>query len=89
MENLVKLLQSNTASAGNWSLDWNDHRTNYISAKEILQRFYHEDELSGIDFSKDIFELHWYKDTPVGSYKLVANSISGIIEKVHEVIENT
>lgn len=89
MNDLVKLLAEYTSPQGTWSLDWNDHRTNYISAEEELvehMRFC-DDELVGVDFTKDIFVLHWYKDTPVGSYKLVANSVEGIIKKVNEIIK--
>ena len=67
-------------------LTHNEHRDVY----ETVESFYHFDEfISPEERAKAIAEnsvwvLHWYPDTPIGAYRIVASTLEAIEAKVKE-----
>lgn len=67
-----------------WDLEVNSHRTVELEALE----YYDEEELKGLDLTKDIYQLSlYYKPQPfsINDYKcLTANSIEALKEQLCE-----
>ena len=95
---LISLLTQNTGEKGSWELRYNDHSTCYYKIPEEIKEFYSpqeeedlrewEEEVKDIDWNKPIYELIWYKDTPVGSYTILGNSQEDICKRVLNIVEN-
>ena len=75
-EPLFATLDANTSPKGHWSIERNPQRGNYWSVRE---------EDAGVEYNwlsdahrdltynaNSMVVLHWYQDTPVGSYKIAA-----------------
>lgn len=92
---LLKLLVENTSDMGSFTLSYNEHKCYYNKNAAEIKEFYRqggdeidfEDDTKNIDFNKDIFELQWYKDTPVGFYSLYANNLDDLLKQVKETLE--
>lgn len=85
---IVELLNNNTSDGGSWSIDFNDHKTNYETPEEYHGYNYLDNEnmLEGVDTKKDIYYLHWYKDTPVGFLSGCFNTLDKMYEFIEKVI---
>ena len=84
---LFKLLEGNTSSMGSFSLSYNEHRDCYEKPEEHYPRIFKQDELELIDFSKDIYRLCWCKDTPIGHYDFISNTLENIEKQVKEFLK--
>jgi len=65
-----------------YSLNYNDHLNYYYTPEEN----YSEEDLEGIDTSKDIYQLQIYPRTPVGFIRITANSIEELQEELKKGI---
>lgn len=84
MENILemfKLLEDKTSEKGEFSLHFNDHKGSYC---DDPKKYYclDEEDYKHVDWTKDIYKLYWYKDTPVGSYDFMANTLEDIAKQV-------
>ena len=85
MQNLLALPRHE----GSLTIEHNPHKDNYETAKEYL-----EDDIAGPgkdDFATDeqcqraidtneLWTVHWYPDTPVGFYEVVAPTLEEALE---------
>lgn len=73
---LFLALDSNTSESGNWTIEKNPQRSNYISVREedeSLDYSWLDEDYKHMAYEADsMVVLHWYKDTQVGSYKIAA-----------------
>lgn len=83
---LIGLLTKYTAEKGSWELAFNPHKVYYTPPEEYYNE--HDGAYSGLDKTKDIYILTWYKDTPVGHYTIAANSMGDILSKVRSIIDD-
>lgn len=74
-------------------LTHNEHRNNY----QTLEQFAADRELDLDDWvsveqrdkamaAQDVWELHWYPDTPVGFYRLFAYDLDVLLAAARDVI---
>ena len=73
----------------------NEHTVNYENIEEYLyrlnDRFPGDNEISKDDFERFVkkgfvYELHFYPDTPIGSYCVYGTSLSEVIEKAEGIL---
>ena len=86
---LFELLEKHTSEKGSYTISFNDHKSVYQKPQDYYFPFMEEDEIletTDIDWTKNIYELHWYKDTPVGFYRVFGNNIKEIEKKVREIV---
>jgi hypothetical protein len=84
-------LNFHTSSMGSWSIQWNEHRAVY----ETVERQWQDDLFdfeSPLEAARCLREntlvvLHWYKDTPVGSYKIAAPDMEGLRRMASRLID--
>lgn len=97
--NLIDILNKNTSEKGSWNIEYNGHKASYEDVEGFVKNFFRTDGeelaefLDSDDFGKmvcnnTIYELHWYKETPVGSYKILTYSIERLCEIVMEIIDD-
>jgi len=84
IKELFKLLKKNTSDKGSFELYFNEHKSCY---SDINYYELDEKELKLVDGNKDIYNLIWNKDTPVGNYDIVKNTIEEIYKDVKEICE--
>jgi hypothetical protein len=84
-DQIIADLERLTAPAGNWSIQWNDHRSSYMTVKDWLAAIDAVDQFASpaecqraIDENRMV-TLHWYNRTPVGSYKISAPDMAGLL----------
>lgn len=88
---LFELLNINTADTGNWMLEFNEHKTSYMTVEQEIEtfEFYNfvseEDKQKCID-TNTLYLLHWYKNTPVGSFKLAGSSLEIVESQVQDIL---
>ena len=67
----------------------NDHTTNYESVKDYLDNEWFNDESEEIKKScidaNEIWELQWYPDTPIGSYRVIGATLESCIKQAKEI----
>ncbi len=80
-----------TAPAGHWTIERDDHRSVYESVADHADGW--EDQFeSPEEWSRAVREnrmvvLHWYVDTPVGSYKLRCPDMDALRRRVSRLID--
>lgn len=74
------------------TFDFNGHMSSYMSIEE-----YYEDCLGASDewvsaeertkaiANNTVWQAHWYPNTPIGSYKLLASSLEVLIKALGEI----
>jgi len=82
MIGLFLLLELCTEEKGNFSLEFNPHKSYYEKPKEYLSERYEKDEFKHVDLSKDFYILQWYQHTPIGFYTFIENDINTIINRI-------
>ena len=85
MKELLELLEKHTSDKGSFMLCYNDHKTFYRTGAEEYKE-YDEEDLEGVDLNKNIYQLIWFKDTPIGSYDILGNNLKQILKKVNVII---
>ena len=84
MEKLKDLLPSQKRSL---TIFWNEHETNYQTVKEYADDvsgwISEESKQKSIELNT-VWELIWYPDTPIGSYRLAAHDFEALIAYYHE-----
>jgi len=91
--NLIKILQNKTEEMGSFTLEFNSHKEIYVNKVEDIKLYYlsfeelEDNSYSDVDFERDIYRLTWYNLTPVGFYKVLANSLDELEDKVLKLIK--
>lgn len=96
MKDIITLLEERTKEKGSFTVQYNTHKEYYdTDPKEIMRDYlgHEEDEATEemflhLDFSKPIYFVQWYPNSPVGFYRLFANSKEEIIEQINNIKEN-
>jgi len=94
MKEFFNYLDENTADAGSWTLEFNDHKTTYEDAEDVIQTYEANNQIGpplefqskehrqrAIDTNK-IYYLHWYKNTPVGFLAYAAPTLEELADWV-------
>ncbi len=71
-------------------LSHNEHRDYYQKAEDwIKETDYHwkdeESKMRAIS-NDEVWTLHWYPDTPIGSYSVAAPTLEELLEFANEVV---
>lgn len=66
------------------TLAHNEHRSLYQTVAEYTEdcrdAFVSDDEYEAAISSDELWELHWYPDTPVGFHRSMASSLTALME---------
>lgn len=102
MDEVLELLNNNTEEAGSWSLQYNEHKVDYQDpVSYVLDRFSHwydepdkETVLRGLgipelSITDSLYDLCWYKRTPIGQHRVMATNIDDLVKGIKEVIEES
>ena len=89
--NILGLLEEHTDEDGCYSLSLNEHKgvyerdviSYYITNNEELEDKKH------VDWTKNIYWLSWYKNTPVGFYNIIGNTLDDLYKQIIEIIGET
>lgn len=92
MDELIKLLEENTSSKGSFTINWNDQRINYETVEEyvlsepldVFQSVHDRDKCIADDV---VWELFWFRNTPVGHYKFSGSSLGVILDTVKNLLK--
>ena len=88
MFEIIEQLIKQTSKMGSFTIDYNDHKSCYENPIDYYNLDEEEVKINeDVDWNKDIFNLHWYKDTPVGFYRLFSNTLNGLLEKTLELMK--
>ena len=93
MKDIITLLEERTEENGSFTIQYNTHKEYYDTDpkeiakdylgihpdKDIMETFLH------LDFSKPIYYIQWFSISPVGFYRLFANSKEEIIEQIKSI----
>ncbi len=90
-DEIFALLEAHTAAMGEWSIEWNEHRSSYETVEQQWQDdlwdFESEAEKARCLAENRLVGLHWYKDTPIGSYKIAAPDMEGLRRIVSRLLD--
>ena len=89
---IIYFIENNTGPGGSWMIERNEHCMSYLPVGEWLddrQDFFSKDERDRAIELNTLIALHWYKDTPVGSWKFHAADIPGLEKYVSQFIADT
>ena len=89
--NLFEMLAQYTTNAGSWEISMNDHNDYYIRVgrENIMDHYMAEaDEFDGVSTDMPIYRLIWNNNGPVGFYRIFANSLEQMRDKVFEIVCN-
>lgn len=76
-------------------LTHNNHKDYYETVEQYFTNPWMEDttvspeEMERMVETDEIWELQWYPDTPIGSYKVIAATFEEVLKKAKEVDEST
>ena len=86
---MFHLLEENTSKKGTYTLHFNDHKGAYSANPKEYWCLDEEDleDFKNVDWTKDIYWLCWYKNTPVGSYDFYANTLEELAKEVIKFID--
>jgi len=89
--NILELLEKHTSGYGSYSLGFNEHNVNYPKTAEDVRSYYimNEEDIEGyedVDWSKNIYSLHWYNRNQVGQYYILSNTIERLYEHILEIV---
>jgi hypothetical protein len=92
---LFEYLNEQTGLQGNWSIEWNPHRTSYATVKDEIERltsegetffddedFINEDDKQRCIDTDTLYVLQWYPETPIGFTTYAASSLEVLEEFV-------
>ena len=81
---MFHILEKETSKKGSYAIHFNDHKTAYSNNPKEYYGLDEEDleDWKNIDWTKDIYWLCWYKDTPVGNYSFYANTLEELAKEV-------
>jgi len=91
LNNILELLEKHTSGYGSYSLYLNEHNVSYLTKEADVRSFYiiNEEDIEGyedVDFSKNIYCLHWYNRNQVGQYYILSNTIERLHEHILEIV---
>lgn len=92
---LFELLEKHTNEKGNYSIYFNEHQSAYMTGRKETREYYTAGVpenmgkvlgIKHIDWSKNIYEVFWYKDNFDDFYHIFGNTVEDIVEQVREII---
>lgn len=88
MEKLLKLLSENTDEKGYFTMNYNPHKCYYTSIDDFLyniaaQDDYDQEYYKSLNLTGDtLWQVFWFKNTPVSHEEFVDNTIEGLTKQI-------